>query len=308
MAAVPAGRILGCDFAGTIENANGSHWQTGQRVAGFVQGASANPLRGVFAEYVVIEASLVFSIPDSISYQEAAVLPLAYGTAVQALFQRLSLPEPIKPAQSAFPVLIYGGTTSVGVYAIQLAKKAGLFVIATGSKKNNEFLKALGADATIDYNDADWPEQVRKLTNDGLEHAFDCIAEKGSPQGIAKALSPSKGGHIVALLPVRKLQDEIQAINSKVKLEGTIVYTVFQRPLSAHQPALYGLFHYQGPETPEDKKFWERHLGLLPELLTKGGFKPNTVREFGGIGDILAGFKEQADGKVRAEKLVYKIA
>lgn len=308
MGSVPPGRILGCDFAGTIENANGSHWKAGQRVAGFVQGASANPTRGVFAEYAVIEASLVFPIPDSVSYQEAAVLPLAFGTAVQALFQRLKLPEPSKPTSSAFPVLIYGGTTSVGSYAVQLAKKAGLFVIATGSKKNNAFLKSLGADATIDYNDADWPEQVRTLTNDGLSHAFDCIAEKGSPQGIAKALSSTKGGHLITLLPVRQLRDELQAINSKVKAEGTIVYTAFERPLSTQYPPTYGAFDYQGEETPQDKAFWERYLTLLPDLLTKGGFKPNTVREFGGIEDILTGFKEQADGKVRAEKLVYKIA
>lgn len=102
---------MGCDFAGTVAEANGSSLREGQRVAGFVQGTSTNgigekPLRGVFAEYCVIESSLVFPIPDDVTDQQAAVIPLAFATAAQAMFQRLGLPEPSKPAKSAFPVLM----------------------------------------------------------------------------------------------------------------------------------------------------------------------------------------------------------
>lgn len=61
-------------------------------------------------------------------------------TAIQAMFLRLGLPETNKPATSAFPVLINGGTSSVGLYAVQLAKLAGLYVIATGSKQNHDLL------------------------------------------------------------------------------------------------------------------------------------------------------------------------
>lgn len=297
----PPGRIVGCDFAGTIADANGSSWREGQRVAGFVQGTSTNgippnPIRGVFAQYCVIEKSLVFAIPDDITDQQAAVIPLPFATAVQAMFQRLQLPEPSKPAKTAFPFLVYGGTSSVGKYGIQLGKLAGLFVVATGSKKNHELLKSLGADAVVDYNDADWPEQVRKVTHDGLEHAFDCIAEKGTQEAIAKAMSPTKGGHIVGLLP-HKLE------HPKVKYESTIVYTVFERALK------YGAFDNCGDQpTPGDKTIWEKYLSLLPDLLSSGKIKPNRIREMGGLNDIITGFKEQQEGKVSAEKLVYKIA
>lgn len=297
----PPGRIVGCDFAGTIADANGSSWREGQRVAGFVQGTSTNgippnPIRGVFAQYCVIEKSLVFAIPDDITDQQAAVIPLPFATAVQAMFQRLQLPEPSKPAKTAFPLLVYGGTSSVGKYGIQLGKLAGLFVVATGSKKNHELLKLLGADAVVDYNDAGWPEQVRKVTHDGLEHAFDCIAEKGTQEAIAKAMSPTKGGHIVGLLP-HKLE------HPKVKYESTIVYTVFERALK------YGAFDNCGDQTtPEDKAVWEKYLSLLPDLLSSGKVKPNRIREMGGLNDIITGFQEQQEGKVSAEKLVYKIA
>lgn len=53
---------------------------------------------------------------------------------------------------------------------------------------------------------------------------------------------------------------------------------------------------------------WEKYLSLLPELLSSGKIKPNRIREMGGLNDIITGFKEQQEGKVSAEKLVYKIA
>lgn len=296
-AAAPPGRVVGCDFAGTVHNANGSSWRQGQRVSGFVQGTTN---RGAFAEYVVVEASLVYPIPDAVSYQDASVIPLAFATAAQALFQRLQLPEPSKPAKSAFPVLINGGTSSVGKYAVQLAKQAGLFVIATGSKRNHDLLKALGADAVVDYNDADWVDQARKLSHDNLQHAFDTISEKETTGQVIKAISPTKGGHVVVILP--RKSSEYGDEYSKVKIESTIVYTVFERTLK------YGAFDNCGQPTPEDKAFWEKYLSQLPQWLEKGVIKPNRVKELGGLEAIQEGFDLHQAGKVSAEKLVYKIA
>lgn len=304
MAAAPPGRIIGCDFAGTVEDPNSSHWRKGQRVAGFVQGTTVNPTRGVFAEYAVIESSLVYAIPDSITDQQAAVIPLAFATAVQALFLRLGLPQPSHPAKSPFPILINGGTSSVGKYAIQLSKLAGLFVVATGSKRNHPLILSLGADAVVDYSDADWPSQVRTHTDNNLEYAFDCISEKGTQKSIAQSLSPTKGGHIVTLLPNSpELKSDIHdTVNKKVKLESTIVYTVFERTLK------YGAFDNCGSPTPEDKALWEKYLSMLPHLLEEGKIKSNRIREMGGIEAINTGFQEQKEGKVSAEKLVYRIA
>ncbi|KAK7975395.1 hypothetical protein PG989_013858 [Apiospora arundinis] len=299
--AAKPGRIVGCDFAGTVAASNGSSWREGQRVAGWVHGCSVNPTRGAFAEYAVTDSTLVYPIPDKVSYQDAAVVPLAFATAVQALFQRLKLPEPSKPAKSAFPILINGGTSSVGKYAVQLAKMAGLFVVATASKRNHELLKQLGADATVDYNDADWVDQVKKVTHDGLEYAFDCISEKETTPVVAQCLSPTKGGHIMCILP-RKTAELPEELQSKVRVESTIAYSVFGRPLK------YGDFDNYGGETPADKAFWEKYLALLPEYLESGRVKPNKVKEFGGLEDIQKGFEIHAQGKVSAEKLVYKIA
>jgi len=202
-------------------------------------------MRGSFAEYLVTEKDVVYEVPESVSWADAAAIPLAFATAVQAMEQRLKLPEPSKPTKNSFPLFINGGTSSVGKYAIQLAKLSGLFVVASGSKKNHELLKELGADACVDYKEDDWPQQVRKLTHDELEHAFDCIAEGGSVEKITEAMSPSKGGHTVTLLPISdKTKKTSTDTNSKVKLESTIVYTVFGRELH------YGVFNNQGAVSP----------------------------------------------------------
>ncbi|KAM0714217.1 hypothetical protein Q7P37_010004 [Cladosporium fusiforme] len=280
MSMVPPGRTIGCDFAGEIHDNNGSHWKP---------------------EFVVIEASLLYAIPDSTSYQDASVLPLPIATAIQAMFQRLNMPQPSKPAKSTFPFLVNGGTSSVGKYAIQLGKMSGAYVIATGSKKNHDLLLSLGADAAIDYNDADWPEQVRQKSHDGLEHAFDCISENGTPEAVAKALSPTKGGHIVTLLPIGNVRAAVESINSKAKIESTIVYTVFQRALP------YKAFDNCGEDSPDDKAIWEKYLQMIPGWLQDGKIKPNRVKEMGTIDDINTGFKLQQEGKVSAEKLVYRI-
>lgn len=297
MRAVPEGSIIGCDFAGTIEDPNGSHWRRGQRVAGFVHGTWASPVRGSFAEYLVTEFDVVYAIPDGISDEDASTIPLAFGTAVQALIQRLGLPEPSKPARSPFPVLINGGTSSVGKYAVQLCKAAGLTVIATGSESNHQLLKDLGVDTCISYKDQDWPEQVKKVTHEKLEYAFDCISEGGTTGKIAEAMSPSNGGHIVTLLPTK---DEIT--NSKVKVESTIVYTVFNREVK------YGAFDNCGAPRPEDKALWVKYLGMLPDLLISKKIRANRVKLMdGGLDGIMRGFELQIAGKVSAEKLVYKI-
>ncbi|OHW99379.1 zinc-binding dehydrogenase [Colletotrichum incanum] len=297
-ASAPAGRTVGCDFAGTIADPNGTSFKQGQRVAGWVHGVSVDPPRGAFAEYLVTESTLVFPVPDKITDSEAAVVSLAFATSVQALFQRLGLPEPESPAKEPVPVLINGATGSVGLYAIQLAKKAGLYVIATGGKNNHELLKSLGADVTIDYRDADWIDQVRKAANDNLQYVFDTISEVETTKAVVKTVS-QKGGHVMCILP--RKADEVGAPEG-VKVESTLAYTVFGRKLT------YGAFDNIDGAKPEDKKFWEKYLKLLPKWLEDGSIKPNPPKEFGGLEDIPKGFDLQAKGGVSAEKLVYRTA
>lgn len=309
----PAGRVVGCDFAGTVADipaGTSTSLQKGQRVAGWVHGNSVDPPRGAFAEYLTTEPSLVFSVPDEVALEDAATVSLAVATAVQALFQRLGLPEPSSASSTSgdnkdkTPVLIYGGTSSVGLYAVQLARLAGLYVIATGSAKNHDLLKSLGANETIDYNDEKWVETVRSLTQDNLQHALDTISEGGTIEKVASAMSTTKGGLVMCLLPTKKAKEALQGseVGEKVKIESTIAYTVFEKPIKGFEA-----FDNQGGVTTEDRRFWEGQIQKVPEWLKSGQLKTNKVKILGGLDAIEEGFKLHKEGKVRVEKLVYKL-
>ncbi|SPO06189.1 related to C.carbonum toxD gene [Cephalotrichum gorgonifer] len=304
----PAGRIVGCDFAGTVEDTGTSAlgFRPGQRVAGFVQGSSvngteANPIRGAFADYIPVEETLVYTVPGNISLEDAAAIPLVFATAVQALYQRLTLPEPENASVDPLPFLVYGGATGVGKQAIQLAKLSGCYVIATASVKNHDHLKELGADEVVDYHDHDWPQKVYQMTNGQLRHALDCVGGKGTAAGVAEALSRD-GGDICSIIPLSEaVKGEIAAANHKARAQSTIAYTVFGRPLK------YGAFDNCGGETPLDKAMWEKYLRLLPGLLSQGRVKPGRVKNMGTLHDILDGLRLSQQGSVAAEKLVYKV-
>lgn len=102
-----------------------------------------------------MRTNMTSHIPNSLSYDCAVVMPLGLSTAACALFQKdllaLSLPT-VSPKPTGETVLIWGGSTSVGLNAIQLARAAGYEVISTASPHNHEKLKKLGAAEVFDYN------------------------------------------------------------------------------------------------------------------------------------------------------------
>jgi NADPH:quinone reductase-like Zn-dependent oxidoreductase len=94
-------------------------------------------------------------IPDAMSYESAAVLPLGVSTAACGLFQKdqLALQHPsVPPKPTGKTLLVWGGSTSVGSNAIQLAVAAGYEVVSTASPRNFDYLRSLGASQVFDYN------------------------------------------------------------------------------------------------------------------------------------------------------------
>jgi NADPH:quinone reductase-like Zn-dependent oxidoreductase len=112
------------------------------------------PGGGAFQHYSILQTNLVSAIPDALSFEDACVLPLATSTAACGLFQRdfLALQYPsVQSKPTGKTLLIWGGSTAVGSAAIQLGVAAGYEVITTASPKNFEYVKKLGASATLDY-------------------------------------------------------------------------------------------------------------------------------------------------------------
>ncbi|KFX98301.1 hypothetical protein O988_04403 [Pseudogymnoascus sp. VKM F-3808] len=148
--------ILGSDIAGEVVEVGSSvtRFKPGDRVVAMAAGLTEDNTQGAFQTYSVAGEVVASHLPASISYAQAAVLPLAVGTAACGLFQKnyLALQHPtIPPKPTGETVLIWGGATSVGSAAIQLAVAAGYEVISTSSPKNFDYVRGLGASAVFDY-------------------------------------------------------------------------------------------------------------------------------------------------------------
>lgn len=155
--------VMGNEFSGVIEKA-------GSKVTDFKEGNrvyARMPLDkiGAFAEYVAIDKNAIAEIPDYLSFEEAACVPLTALTAIQAF----ELMNPNK-GESIF---ISGGTGSLGAMAIPIAKSMGLKVITSGSARNKERVTELGVDEFFDYKTQDYSEILADV-----DYVLDTLGEK----------------------------------------------------------------------------------------------------------------------------------
>lgn len=172
---------MGNEFCGIVEKIGAGvlDFKPGERVYG------RTPIEapGAFSEYITVPASSIAKVPDSLSDEEAASVPLTALTAMQAL-------ELLHPKKGE-TVFISGGSGSFGAMAIPLAKSMGLKVITTGSAANEERVKKLGADTYLDYKTTDYS---RVLSN--VDHVIDTVGAKELPNEF-KILKPK--GTLVSL-------------------------------------------------------------------------------------------------------------
>lgn len=153
---VPLPVVIGLDMAGEIvEIGEGvSGWKIGNRVLvnplNKKKGLMGEMLDGGMAEYCLVEADQLIAMPDGVTFEEAASLPVAYGTAHRMLITRNTI-------RKGDRVLILGASGGVGTGCVILSKLLGAEVIACASSAEKmEKLKAMGADETINYKEVDF--------------------------------------------------------------------------------------------------------------------------------------------------------
>ena len=153
---VPLPVIIGLDMAGEIAElgAGVTGWKAGDRVlvnpVNKRKGLMGEMLDGGMAEYCLVAADQLVRMPDAVSYEDAAALPVAYGTAHRMLITH-------KTVEAGERVLVLGASGGVGTGCVLLAKMLGAEVIACASSEEKlARLKALGADQVIDYTKTDW--------------------------------------------------------------------------------------------------------------------------------------------------------
>ncbi|MFL5500381.1 MAG: NADP-dependent oxidoreductase [Gemmatimonadaceae bacterium] len=143
--------ILGSDVAGTVE-------AVGPEVSGFKRGdevyGSTNPqFSGGQAEYAVPLAAMMALKPRTLNFIEAASVPVVAVTAWQMLFEYAD-------AVAGQTVLIHGAAGSVGAYAVQLARQAGLHIVATAGARDLDYVRGLGAERVLDYRKEPFEESL----------------------------------------------------------------------------------------------------------------------------------------------------
>ena len=179
----------GYDIAGVVE-------QTGAKITKLKVG---DPIYGYilwgggFAQYDIATEGEVAIKPKSLNYEEAASVPLVALTAWQALIDAAKL-------TTGQTVLIHGGSGGVGTMAIQIAKARGARVIATASTANQDVLKELGADVTVDYTRQKFEDVARDV---------DVVLDSVGKDTLARSYGVVKRGGFIATLVARLNQSEL---------------------------------------------------------------------------------------------------
>ncbi|KIJ64252.1 hypothetical protein HYDPIDRAFT_28687 [Hydnomerulius pinastri MD-312] len=157
------------DLAGVVVDTNGSRFSNGDEVIGFIPvPLQFSTRQGALAQYATLPATHLILKPTKLSWEEAAGIPLAAQTALQALrIGGYELDDPMSPSEGVpeprpepETIFINGGSTAVGIYAIQLAKAMGFRVVASASGRNEEFVRNVGADEFIDYQTQPLPAHL----------------------------------------------------------------------------------------------------------------------------------------------------
>jgi NADPH:quinone reductase-like Zn-dependent oxidoreductase len=230
--------ILGCEVAGTVEEAGGGvkDFAHGDEVYGYLGAHS-----GGYAEYVAAPASEFARKPGNVDFDTAASVPVGALTAWQGIFDHGKL-------ASGQRVLITGASGAVGSMAVQLAKTKATHVIGTGSGRNEEFVRALGADEFVDYKAEKFEEKVSGVDvvfdtvgGDTQERAFQTVKRGGYLVSTVNPPSPEKAkqfGVSVAMVVMMPKPDQLAEINRLLESGELTVRVATVLPLAEAKKAL----------------------------------------------------------------------
>ncbi|TPX33861.1 hypothetical protein SmJEL517_g03376 [Synchytrium microbalum] len=271
---------LGCDFAGVVTALGDDvkDFAVGDEVMGFTRLMEAG--RGTFAQFLVAEASCCIRKPASMPFDEASTFGVGSLTAALALFFHQKLAKPSTSPKDQGYYLVWGASSSVGLFAVQLAKAAGFQVIGTCSPRNFDLVKSFGADFVLDSNkETALLGEIDNIIKDvELKYALDCI---GADTALHCAIALASGGILCTIAGEPKSSPEdIEVI-----------------------PTLLGGYE----KDVKKKRFVEDFIlnDLNSFLLKKGLIKGNPTQILdGGLSAVKEGFELSSTGKVSGKKLV----
>lgn len=247
--------IIGYDASGTVE-------RTGPGVEAFKAGDEVfftslifGNSNGTYAEYTVVNENIAALKPRNLSFSEAAAIPLAGGTAQDAIINLAK----VRPGEL---VLIHAGAGGVGSFAVQMASASGARVIATCSEKNNDLVRSLGAIATINYKKEDFAQAFLKMT--GGEEA-DVVFDTVGGDTIARSIEITK--YFGRTISIVNTTGDL----NKAYIKNIILYFLFLER-SKHKMQLLKTLAEQGRIKPViDSVFPLEQIAEAHKKIEKGG-------------------------------------
>jgi NADPH:quinone reductase-like Zn-dependent oxidoreductase len=306
--------VLGSDVAGEVVEIGAAvtRFRVGDRVLGHAVGTdkdSDSAAEGGFQLYTVVLERMAAPIPDSLGFEDAAVLPLGLSTAACSLFQADQLglrPPTAKPEPTGQTLLVWGGSTSVGSNAVQLAAAAGYEVVTTASPRNFDYVKSLGAVQAFDYNSPGVvPDLIEALKGRtlagaiaiGTTAAASCVRIVGAGRGrkfVSIATPPASFAGLAAG------RDRFAVPRVVLRLVGGNVALQF-----ASRPRGVRVKYIFGTTLKANEVSTLIYRDFLPDALAEGRYlavpKPRVVGH--GVGDIQRALDIQREG-VSAAKVV----
>ncbi|KAG1833263.1 chaperonin 10-like protein [Suillus subalutaceus] len=263
--------ILGTDIAGIVEELGEGveNFRKGDRV--LAHGGFTNDLGG-FQQYALTVASYTAKIPSSQSFDSAATVPVGFDTALVGLYGN--------EFGAGKPIVIFGGSSSVGSYVIQLARLSGFYpIIATASPSNEDLVKDYGATHFFDRNlsGKQLMAAISKITDRPIEVVYDAISAPET-QVVAWELLANNGTLIVTV-PASVKEDEGKGRKA--------IHT----------------FGY--PHVPQNQELWCSSWAMLEKWLSEGTIQPNKYEVLpNGLEGIVGGLERLKLGQVSGRKLV----
>jgi NADPH:quinone reductase-like Zn-dependent oxidoreductase len=260
-------QVMGYDISGLVVAAPaGSAFKKGDEVYARLP----NPRPGAYAERATVPANLLAHKPRSLSFEEAASLPTVALTTWQAFKERARL-------KSGERVLIQAGAGGVGVFAIQLAKQMGAYVVATGGSSNQDFMAKLGADRTIDYARESFEDAGPfDVIYDGvcgplIERGIDALRKGGRYVGIVRVADAQAYREIGFPPPVaEQAAAAIKPFIERARARGAEFHGPLTRPDGAQLAEIAGVVETAGIQAVVSKTYGFNKLAAAYEALSGG--------------------------------------
>ena len=252
--------VMGYEAAGEIESvgSGADGFQPGQRV---VAGTRFNG----FAELATADVQNVIPIPESMSFEEAAAVPVVFGTAYVAV----ALLAGVRRGET---VLVHAAAGGVGIAALQILRDRGAEVIGTASAAKHDAVRAQGAAHVIDYRTEDVGQEVTRITGGrGVDVVLDALGSFRESYGLLRP-----GGRLVMYGASQLLTGDRRNVIKALRAVATMPRFNAMKLMNQNKSVMgLNLLHWW-----DDRGSLEEMIGPLVELIERGVIRPVVAETF----------------------------